>query len=885
MLARRIACLVAASSVFLGQPPVSAVETPKVERVILVFKTHFDIGYTKLAREVLEQYRTTMIERALDVCDAARELPPQQRFVWTLPGWPMEQILSGARPETQARLRAAIGDGRMVWHALPGSTHTESMDLEDLVRGLRFSTELSATFKKPLARDAKMTDVPSHVWVLPTLLVHAGVEFLHIGCNSGSASPDLPPLFWWQGPDGSRLLTYYEASGYGSGLKPPANWPYKTWLGLIHSGDNAGPPKPNEVRKLLDQARRELPGAEVRMGRLSDFAAAVLAEKAPIPVVRADMPDTWIHGVLSMPIETKTARNERPRLVALEWLNALLRARGVKIAPAAATVDAAYEQSFLYGEHTWGASSRYYSPRLYGAKWRAARDQGDYAYSEESWREHGAYAHRLRDLVEPALTAHVKALAEGIQSSGPRLVVFNPLPWERSDVVSVAAIGDTPRHWKDAVTGRPAVVAQRDGQVHLLAEGVPAMGYRTYVPAGAGPAPGGPAADESRKTLENEHFRLTLDPQRGTIASLVDKRSHRELVDKQSEYGFGQYLYERFNDDDHQSYLTAYCKRQESWTHQFGKIGMEPASKCKHCHASPRDFKLTLDRNALSASALMHEPASKKPYHRVSLRVTLVRGQPYVDLEWSVTGKRAEPWAEAGWLALPLAEKQPVFRLGRLGAITDPAKDIRPGSNHEVFCLSSGLTVTSPAMVGVGVAPVDSPLVSLGREGLFRYTREFTPRKPVVMVNLFNNTWGTNFQQWIEGSWTSRVRIWSVAGPGDERGLVTPGWEARSRCLAAMASGPAGKLPPSDAGLGLSRRGVLVTALADSPAGLVLRLWEQAGTGGPLEVRLPAWMGAQSVQPCDLRGTPQGKPIPASAGRVELPVKAMGPVSVVVRKG
>ena len=162
MIARLTRSVVTACVLLAGLPCAPSAETPaRVERVIVVFKTHFDIGYTKLAREVLEQYRTTMIEKALDVCDAARQLPPQQRFVWTLPGWPMEQILRGARPETQARLRGAVADGRLVWHALPGSTHTESMDLEDLVRGLKFSTELSRQFNKPLARDAKMTDVPS----------------------------------------------------------------------------------------------------------------------------------------------------------------------------------------------------------------------------------------------------------------------------------------------------------------------------------------------------------------------------------------------------------------------------------------------------------------------------------------------------------------------------------------------------------------------------------------------------------------------------------------------------------------------------------------------------------------------------------------------------
>jgi hypothetical protein len=93
--------------------------------------------------------------------------------------------------------------------------------------------------------------MPSHSWVLPTILKNAGIDFLHVGCNPGSASPNVPPLFWWQGPDGSRLLTFYWAQYYGSGILPPKDWPHKTWLAVIHTHENTGAPSPKEVAALL----------------------------------------------------------------------------------------------------------------------------------------------------------------------------------------------------------------------------------------------------------------------------------------------------------------------------------------------------------------------------------------------------------------------------------------------------------------------------------------------------------------------------------------------------------------------------------------------------------------------------------------------------------
>ena len=84
-------------------------EPPKLEQVIVVFKTHFDIGYTDLARNVVTRYRTSMIDKALSACDASRDLPAEHRFVWTLPGWPMAQILwTGQTPERRKRIEEAI---------------------------------------------------------------------------------------------------------------------------------------------------------------------------------------------------------------------------------------------------------------------------------------------------------------------------------------------------------------------------------------------------------------------------------------------------------------------------------------------------------------------------------------------------------------------------------------------------------------------------------------------------------------------------------------------------------------------------------------------------------------------------------------------------------
>ena len=283
--------------------PYSKAIPTNLEEVIIVHKTHFDIGYTDLIDNVIHRYRTSMIDNALSVVNQSKGLPIEQRFVWTVAGWPMMKILEDWPGQTVQRKNAvhdAFKKGYFAVHAYAFTTHTESLDLEDMVRGFRYSSEISRVSGKRLPQAVKMTDVPSHSWILPTIFKNAGVNFLHLGCNAVSQSPSVPEIFMWQGPDGSELLTMYYPIDYGdSSLVPPKKWPYKTWHAMQMTGDNHGPPSPDKVRKLLQRAQAELPGnVKVRLGTLDDFGKAILAENAEIPVVRGDMPDSWIHGIM-----------------------------------------------------------------------------------------------------------------------------------------------------------------------------------------------------------------------------------------------------------------------------------------------------------------------------------------------------------------------------------------------------------------------------------------------------------------------------------------------------------------------------------------------------------------------------------------------------------
>ena len=890
-----------AGTVFAADPPAAA--QPAVREVVVVFKTHFDIGYTDMARNVVQKYRTTMIDQALAVVDQNRDLPPERQFVWTVAAWPMTKILEEWPGQTARRKQAvlqAFKDGRFAVQALPFTVQTELEDPETLVRGLGFATRLTREVGLPLPRAAKMTDVPGHSWLLPTLLKHAGIDFLQLGCNGASSSPRVPLLFWWEGPDGSRLLTMYSASGYGTGLQPPAGWPHKTWLALIMSGDNAGPPKPDDVKRLLEEAARTMPGVTVRIGQLSDFADRLLAEKPDLPIVRGDMADTWIHGPQCDPVGVALAMNAAPLASAAESLGTLLGAWGVTRPTAgdAAALARSREQALLYFEHTWGGSlswvTGYGAPKgtgtadhwVYGDAWKAEHAAGRFRRLEESWNEHSAYADTATDLVLPVLDRELKTLAEATGVAGRRVVVYNPLPWPRDEVIERSVSGGAWNALVPADGGQPVPATVKNGRLRFQACGVPALGYRVYTPVETNAPRPSLAVDASKNTLSNARLQVTLDPARGGIRSIIDRRTGRELVDASSPHAFGQYLHERFDADQVAAYIKAYVKTNDAWGFaELGKPNMPPARDVPYLADWPADCKVEFEKSATSVEAVLRSPLVGRLDHPVTTRVMLNADTSFIDLEVTID-KPADPWPEAAWVCLPFQASHPRFRVGRGGSVLDPAKDIVPGANRHMMAAPTGVAVVDDQGRGAGVCSPEAPLVSLGEPGCWKFSWDYVPKNGSVYVNLFNNQWTTNYRLWNGGRWTYHVRVWPIDGEGDGTGLVVPALETRYPLLAEVAEGPKGTLPAVRSGLELSRKGVLVTALVASVEGrpgTLLRVWEQAGNSGPIRVTLPVGLKATKVVPVNLRGEPAGDPIVVVAGAFGFELGAFCPASFVLQ--
>lgn len=882
---------------YADDPVEKSKDYPQMKEVIIVYKTHFDIGYSELARNVVHKYRTEMLDHALDNIEKNSKSSKNEQFVWTVPGWPMKQIVwKGQQPERKAALEKAIRSGNLVVHALPYTTHTEINELEDMVRGLGDASSIARKYGLELPRAAKMTDVPSHVWMLPTLLNHAGVQFFHVGCNLTNKMPEVPTLFWWEGPDGSRLLTM-ATQGYGTPAMPPKNWPYSAWIYINQTGDNEGPPSPETVQRDLAFFKKNLPGVKVKIGQLSDFSDAILEAKADIPVVKADMPDSWVHGPMCSPNAVAQSRRTKLLIGTAETMQTQAKSWGVYLPDETETYRNAYDKSLLFGEHTWGFAAQHYRTFPYGEAWEEQYKQGIPEHFEnlvESWNEKDDTIRTTSDMLVHPLANQVSTLADSVNQEGRRIVVYNPLPWKRSAIVKQNIV-----YW-----GAPKAMKPVDGDerlpvtIHGIGEGgkkgaiitfeakdIPAMGYRTFVIANDKdlPVTGDLKQDGTQNTIESPYFKARFNPTEGRIESLIDKRTNRELVDTSAPQGFGQYLYERYGKKEVMRFLDAYLYPQFMGSHGPITDKMDVPKDSVYSSAVVKNTKLTIEQTSQEVSAVMtgEIPGPGMP-QSVSIRLTLYATQPYADLKVGIQ-KQPDGWPEAGWICLPFKMDAPEYRLGRLGCVIDPKKDIVPNSNSRMLWLNTGMAVYNE-QGGVGLCPVDSPMVSLGEPGCQHFDKTYTPEKPYVYINLYNNKWATNFREWWGGTLSSTVRLWSFEKYDPESSLYSPSMEARVPMLVARSSCKPGALPSSQSGVTLSRKGVGITTFGQNPdgEGLILRLWEQAGTSGLCEVTLPKGMNVSSVQPVDLRGNKKGDPLTVNNGVFSFELKGFAPASFLI---
>ena len=362
-------------------------------KVIAVFKTHVDIGFTDSPKKILERYSSNMLFKVAEICEKTKEC--KNPFVWTMPAFVLHYALRTCTEELKDRIEKLIRDDKIVWHALPLTLRTEFFSEFELKQTLFYAKELCRVYEKPMPISAKMTDVPGHTQALVDVLVESGVKFLHLGCNPASTSPDVPRLFFWQSKKGNRILTYYDRD-YGGSVVPPADWHFPVHLCMTVSGDNMGVQSESTISELEAQLKAYDPSAEFTTGSMDDFARELFScDLSDVPTVKGELGDTWIAGLGAFPSGCSAVYGVRQEF---EKLSLFLQEKNDTQFQA---LQREYlEKAMLFGEHSGGVDVKKYisNIRVYDkAALLEALKSPAYLYAQSGWNDELSWCYEARD--------------------------------------------------------------------------------------------------------------------------------------------------------------------------------------------------------------------------------------------------------------------------------------------------------------------------------------------------------------------------------------------------------------------------------------------------------------------------------------------------------
>ena len=792
--------------------------------IFLVPHVHLDIGYSDYQAKVAA-IQSRDIDEAMDM------MAQNPSFRFSLDGeWALAEFLKTRTPADQQRAIAAIQKRRLFVPAQYANLLTGFPTAETLVRSLYASANFSRIHGTPF-NYANITDVPSYSWSYASILASAGIEYLLAGSNNGHGpvlqqghlNEDSP--FWWEGPDGQKVLLWYSRMYQQMqllfGLPPTVVAGYYTLPIFLQQYEHPGY-RANAVIMYGTQVENtDLFPQQATLAaqwnskyayphfQYSGFHDALkdIAQQFGnhIPTVSGDGGPYWEDGIASDAYYAAMERQNESRGLSVEKLATLASLVNPLLAADKKDLNRMWTNILLMDEHTWTSHNSVSQPTSTEAVQQLAVKD--------------LYALKAHALADFLARNSMESLADSISAAKNSLIVFNTLNWSRSGFVALDL--NKNQEIVDSSTGQmvPYEVLRSGNHflhVRIVAPDIPAMGYKVFQLRTA-EKPATAVAITHTTMLESPYYRVELDPTTGAARSIYDKQLQRELVNQQSAYRFGQYLYVTGGGRD--SHLA---------------LQIHPALDGK---------LISVSRTPYGWVARLESKDTNTP--GISTEIQLFDHEKKIEFVEDVDKKKVDT-KEAVYFAFPFALQQPQFQYEIQTGVVNPATDMYPGAGHEWFSVQHWVSVQQNG-ISATVMPLDAPLVTLGDINRFAWPTQFGRRPGTIFSYAMNNYWNTNYRAGQGGHFNFRYVLTSAPST-DAIGLSRMGWEemtplehdqVTSQDKATNLPGPLSG--SHDSFLEVKDPNVLLDAWkpAENGSGTILRFLDLGGTTRTVMVETP----------------------------------------------
>ncbi|MBI1803778.1 MAG: alpha-mannosidase [Ignavibacteriae bacterium] len=432
-------------------------------------------------------------------------------------------------PDLFERMRQRVQDGR--WEVVGGMWVEPDCNLpsgESWMRHLLYSKRY---FKKKFGAVVKIgwnPDSFGYNWNMPEFYLNAGIDAFitqKIGWNERNVFPYR--VFWWESPDGSRVLSYFPFD-YVNTVNDPfrlvdwmrqfdANTGLTKMMILFGVGDHGGGPT-NDMLDRIDHLKSLDIYPTIEYGTTQTYLDWLKAQDiASFPVWKDELYLEYHQGTYTTQAKMK------------EWnrKSEALLTNAEKFSTLATLYGGTYNSGDL--EEAWrNVLFNQFHDILPGSGIRE-----NYIDATEKYNASNAIGtFELRKSLEQ-LAAQINT---STIKKGTPFVVFNSLSWERSDLVTYQLPeGDAGAYAVFDLSGKevPSQIVSKDKytrQIIFKAATIPSAGYKLYELRKQKPSQTTRNLAMSRMTVENEFFRVTLDTVSGWIKNIIDKRIDREIL-------------------------------------------------------------------------------------------------------------------------------------------------------------------------------------------------------------------------------------------------------------------------------------------------------------------------------------------------------------------
>lgn len=664
-----------------------------IKRVYMVSHAHLDIGFTKPPEVVAEQYKT-MIDAQIQFA------APRPDYKWTIEEtWMLEQWLKRSTQQEINQLVGLVNSGQISVAGGHSTMHSARLGVEEMNRLLWNAGRYRHLYDFKI-ETVFHDDVPAVSWYYPQVLARSDIKYLVSGQNlfigGGITQPYSSYLFRWEGPDGSRILTWSARESYAQGVEifwwtssvnetklaaamkdlTDAGYPYDAVMIQTAFDNTAGTIPYNNANKWNNTHENPL----IVVATAEDFFE-YMEEKygSQIPVRDGNWVSNWDTGGNEAPREKKIAKNSQNLLPIAEQMNAL--ANNLELGDYNSPLfDIGWDHILQIDEHT--------GP---GGCW------SDYWTQEEVDAANEQYRQYALDALETTSTT----LATGIDNllnaaadpTNDSLVVYNPLSWMRTDLARIPIppdLFDKDFTLHDAASGME-VELQKDAassSVLFIAENVPSIGFKRYIINYSAAARTPSAINAESRIMENDLFLVELD-EWGYVSRLYDKIAEREIVDSSDAFQFNRMIQ----------------GTNLQWFFSVYDIVPDPA-------VPP---SITVNKNGPVATSLRIERANH-PHARGEIilykglnRVDFINTPDRDDMLYAALGDNSRSYG----LSFPFNLTGAQVRIDTAAGWCNPATDMIEGSYRAAFAIQNCLDL-SEANYGISFSTPDVYIHSLG---------------------------------------------------------------------------------------------------------------------------------------------------------------------------